>query len=62
MDATSLLLMLGAAIVLGLIAVVIDRLNFSQPKFKPQQIEVDIDSESSTRDRTGAHITDYDLS
>lgn len=62
MDATSLLLMLGAAIILGLIAVVIDRLNFSQPKFKPRKIEVDIDKSQSSRDRTGSHITDTDLS
>lgn len=60
MDATSLLLMLGAAILLGLIAVVIDRLNFSQPKFKAREIEVDID-QGSTRDRTGSHIVDTDL-
>jgi hypothetical protein len=61
MDATSLLLMLGAAILLGLIAVVIDRLNFSQPKFRPRKIEVEIDK-GKTRDRTGSHITDTDLS
>jgi len=56
MDTTSLLLMFGAATVLGLIAVVIDRLNFTQPKFRPRKIEVDLDH--STRDRTGSHIAD----
>ena len=52
MDTTSLLLMFGAAIILGLIAVVIDRLNFTQPEFEPRQIKVDLD-EHHTRDRTG---------
>ncbi len=56
MDTTSLLLMLGAAIILGLIAVVIDRLNFTQTKFEPRKIEVDLDHH--TRDRTGSHIAD----
>ncbi len=57
MDTTSLLLMLGAAIILGLIAVVIDRLNFTQTKFEPREIEVDLD-QHHTRDRTGSHIAD----
>lgn len=59
MDVTSLLLMLGAAIILGLIAVVIDRLNFSQPKFRARKLEVDLD-QGHTRDRTGSHIVDSD--
>ncbi len=57
MDTTSLLLMFGAAIILGLIAVVIDRLNFTQPEFEPRQIKVDLD-EHHTRDRTGSHIAE----
>jgi len=57
MDKTTLLLMVGAAIILALIAVVIDRLNFTQPKFRPRKLEVDLDTHH-TRDRTGAHIVD----
>jgi hypothetical protein len=57
MDTTALLLMLGAAIILGLIAVVIDRLNFTQTKFEPREIEVDLDQQH-TRDRTGSHVAD----
>ncbi len=51
-----LLLCLGG-LMLGVIAVVIDRLNFPQRKFRAKAFEVDLD-EHETRDRTGAHIID----
>ncbi len=51
-------LMLGA-IILGLAAVVIDRINFPQKPFRPKQIVTD--GKPARRDRTGAHIVDvYD--
>lgn len=54
---TIFLLALGALFLAG-IAVLVDRLNFPQPRFRPRQLRP---SESTPiRDRTGAHIVDVD--
>lgn len=50
-----ILLFVGAAL-LGLIAVVIDRLNFPQKRFRPKTVA--LEKKKRHRDRTGAHITD----
>jgi hypothetical protein len=53
-------LLCAAALILALIAVLVDRLNFPQPRFRPKQIKP---SEGGpTKDRTGAHILDADES
>ena len=50
------------AVILGVIAVLLDRLNFPQKPFRPKRIETDRRG-GPTRDRTGAHIVDvYDNS
>ena len=46
-----------AAVILGAIAVIVDRLNFPQKPFRPKRIETGGRREPS-RDRTGAHIVD----
>lgn len=54
---TVFLLALGA-LLLALIAVLVDRLNFPQGRFRPRQIRP---SEAApSRDRTGAHIVDVE--
>jgi hypothetical protein len=53
------LLLIGASIILGLIAVLIDRLNFPQKRFRPKAVAVDHQGRAA-RDRTGAHIIDVD--
>ena len=53
-----LLLCLGA-LLLALIAVVIDRLNFPQRRFRAKNVEVDLDDHMPSRDRLGAHIVDF---
>ena len=54
---TIFLLCLGS-LLLALIAVLVDRLNFPQPRFRARQVRP---SESTpSRDRTGAHIVDVD--
>ncbi len=58
MTTNQILLLCAGALVLGLIAVVVDRLNFPQRKFVAKQVEVDLGDR--TRDRTGAHILDYE--
>lgn len=52
-----LLLCLGA-LILALIAVLIDRINFPQPRFRARQIRPS--ERTPARDRTGAHIVDVD--
>lgn len=47
-------LLCGAGLVLTLAAVLIDRLNFPQRRFRPKSIEVD--GNHASRDRTGAHV------
>lgn len=59
MDSNVVFLLIGAAIVLGLIAVLIDRLNFPQKRFRPKAVAVDHLGRAA-RDRTGAHIIDLD--
>lgn len=59
MDETVVFLLIGAAIALGLIAVLIDRLNFPQKRFRPKAVDVDHKG-IAARDRTGAHIIDVD--
>lgn len=56
-SSTVFLLALGS-LFLALIAVLVDRLNFPQARFRARQVRP---SESSpSRDRTGAHIVDVD--
>jgi hypothetical protein len=45
------------ALILALIAVLLDRLNFPQKPFRAKRIETGRDK-GPTRDRTGAHIID----
>lgn len=47
-----------AALVLGVLAVVLDRVNFPQKPFRPKRIQTG--ASGSSRDRTGAHIIDGD--
>ncbi len=53
-QSTVLLLCLGG-VVLSAIAVIIDRVNFPQRRFRPRSIRIDPRSRR-TRDRTGAHV------
>ncbi len=52
----SVLSLLFAAVVLGVLAVLLDRVNFPQRPFRAKQIQPS--SEGPIRDRTGAHIVD----
>ncbi len=55
---STILLMAIGALLLSLIAVLVDRLNFPQPRFRSRQVRP---SESTpSRDRTGAHVVDVD--
>lgn len=58
MTQQDLMLLFAGAVLLGLIGVVIDRLNFPQKRFRPKTTMVEKGRRS--RDRTGAHITDLD--
>jgi hypothetical protein len=54
---TQVLLSLGAAgLLLALVSVLIDRLNFPQPRFRARKVVYD--RRGPHRDRTGAHIVD----
>lgn len=55
-NTSSVLSLVIGALVLGLIAVVLDRINFPQRPFRPKQIRTG--SAGPSRDRTGAHIVD----
>lgn len=55
-NTSSVLSLMIGALVFGLIAVVLDRINFPQRSFRPKQIETG--SGGPRRDRTGAHIVD----
>ncbi len=57
MTQQTVLILAGAGLILGLIAVVIDRLNFPQPKFRAKGVRV---GEDQARDRTGAHIVELE--
>ncbi|MEM7326292.1 MAG: hypothetical protein AAF531_24620 [Actinomycetota bacterium] len=54
----TIFLLCAAALILALIAVLVDRLNFPQQRFRPKQIKPS--EQSPMRDRTGAHILDAD--
>lgn len=60
MSQNTILLLCVGGILLGLIAVVIDRLNFPQRKFVPKSVVIDPADPKGSRDRTGAHIVDLD--
>ena len=51
-------LLCAGALVLSLIAVLVDRLNFPQSRFRPRQIRTS--ARHPTRDRTGAQIIEVD--
>ncbi len=51
-------LLCAAALILAVIGVLVDRLNFPQARFRPKQIKPS--AKHLTRDRTGAHILDVD--
>ena len=53
-DAGTITWLIGACLILGGLAVVLDRVNFPQKPFRPKRIRTD--SRGATRDRTGAHI------
>lgn len=55
-NTSSVLSLVIGALVLGLIAVVLDRINFPQRPFRPKQIRTG--GGGPSRDRTGAHIVD----
>lgn len=55
-NTSSVLSLVIGALVLGLIAVVLDRINFPQRPFRPKQIRTG--GSGPSRDRTGAHIVD----
>ena len=57
-ERTVWLLIIGA-LVLALAAVLLDRLNFPQRRFRPKAVIVD-PLAGTARDRTGAHIIDLD--
>lgn len=50
------LLLVGAGLLLALIAVIVDRLNFPQRKFVPKRVWTY--GAGPFRDRTGAHIVE----
>lgn len=59
MDQTTVFLLIGASVVVALIGVVIDRINFPQRRFRPKAVDIGHKGGPS-RDRTGAHIIDVD--
>lgn len=54
----TIFLLCAGALVLSVIGVLVDRLNFPQSRFRPKQIKPS--ERGVTRDRTGAHILDVD--
>ena len=59
MTQTTVYLLCAGGLILGLIGVVIDRINFPQRRFVAKGLKVDA-SGAPTRDRTGAHIIDLE--
>jgi hypothetical protein len=51
--------LIAASLVLGLAAVLLDRINFPQKRFRPKKVVIS-DAAPSARDRTGAHVIDLD--
>jgi hypothetical protein len=58
LDGNMVFLLCAAALILAFIAVLVDRLNFPQTRFRPKQIKPS--RQSPTRDRTGAHILEVE--
>lgn len=58
MTLDALLALGGAGLLLALLAVLIDRLNFPQPRFRARKIRRS--RKGPARDRTGAHVIDDD--
>ncbi len=58
LNTDSILLLCLGALALAVIAVLLDRVNFPQRRFKAKQIRVA--EEGPARDRTGAHIVDIE--
>ncbi len=54
----SVFLLCAGALILAVIGVLVDRLNFPQGRFRPKQIKPN--RRGPTRDRTGAHILDVE--
>lgn len=54
----TIFLLCAGALILAVIGVLVDRLNFPQSRFRPKQIKPS--AKGATRDRTGAHILDVD--
>ncbi len=52
----SVLALVVGALFLSLIAVLLDRINFPQRRFRPKQIRTG--RRGSSRDRTGAHVVE----
>jgi hypothetical protein len=57
-DGTTITWLVVGALILSLLAVVLDRVNFPQKPFRARQIVSD--GSRAPRDRTGAHIVDGD--
>ncbi len=55
-ETETLLLFCGGGLLLCLAAIVIDRFNFPQRRFRPKRIAVN--ANGPRRDRTGAHVLD----
>jgi len=55
-DAGTITWLIVGAVLLGALAVVIDRVNFPQKPFRPKRIETG--ERGAARDRTGAHIVE----
>ncbi len=55
-NTSSVMSLVLGAILLGLIALLLDRINFPQRPFRPKKIETG--DRGPSRDRTGAHIVD----
>ncbi len=59
MDERTVWLLIAGALVLGLAAVLLDRINFPQKRFRPKAVIID-PLAGAARDRTGAHVIDLD--
>ncbi len=55
-DGRTLLLLAGGGFVLCVLAIVVDRFNFPQRRFRPKRIA--LNTQGAKRDRTGAHVVD----